>query len=266
MNKDGISVIIITYNNEDTIKKCLNSILKYSPRSEILIVDNNSQDKTKEVIKEYGDKVILIESNENLGFAKGNNFGIQKASGNFLVFLNPDTTLTEDNCLLLLKEVLEQNPEYGIIGPKLIYPNGKTQLTVRNLPTAFRAFAEYILGIKRAYDFYEPKCERFCEVESVVGACMMIPKKLFEEIRGFDKRFFMYFEDLAICKTVKEKGYKIGYFPEVAVKHIVGQSGRQQPTSEFLISSAKKYHGVFKYYLISMIIRVGQIIYSKQFK
>lgn len=254
-----ISVVIVTFNNEKTIKECLGSLLKYSPGLEIIVIDNASIDKTCECIKQFFPQVLLIESSSNLGFGKANNLGAKRTKGEFLVFLNPDTILTEFGNLEKLKNVLIENPEYGLIGPKLSFPDNTYQKTVRRLPTVWGAFKEYILNIKGAYDFYDPQCTNLCEVESIVGACMIIRKDLFEEIEGFDEKYFLYFEDLELCRSVKNKGFKIGYLPEVEIKHLVGASGEGQKPSKFLHASAKKYHGLISYYFIQLILKTWRI-------
>jgi len=252
----NISVIIVTYNNEKTIKKCIDAILKYSPGAEVIIVDNASEDRTCEIVGKFR-QVILIESTTNLGFAKANNLGIKKANGSFFVFLNPDAYLTNQGDLEKLRDALIENSDYGLIGPRLISLDGKVQKSVRRLPTAWKAFQEYILGTESAYDFYQPKCTHLCEVESVTGACMIVHENLFKKLKGFDEKYFLYFEDLELCKSVKNKGFKVGYLPEVKIQHLVGVSGNKQPTSKFLHTSAKKYHGLINYYLIQLIIKIN---------
>lgn len=257
---NNISVIIVTYNSQKTIVDCLESIIKYSPESEIIIVDNESQDQTLKLVQGYKNKVKLIKTGGNLGFAKACNLGGKSATNKYLVFLNPDTKLLKANSLEDLKNILISNSQYGIIAPKLIYPDKTEQIRVRHLPTVFRAFQEYILGQKGAYDFYKPHCSNLCEIESVIGACLIIKKELFEEIKGFNEKYFMYYEDLQLCKDIKNLGLKVGFYPDVIVEHAEGVSGLNQITQKFLHDSAKKYHGALVYYFINTFIRIGQII------
>lgn len=253
----NISVIIVTFNNEETIKKCLDSIFQNSPDVEVIVVDNNSSDKTVEIIKTFREKVVLVEAGGNLGFSKANNLGESQAKCEYLVFLNPDTQLLYKSSFEKLKDILEQNPDFGLIGPKLVYPNGQVQKTVRNLPNAARAFKEYILGIKGSYDFYIPEGNDISEVESVVGACMVIKRDVFERVGKFDEKYFLYFEDLDLCRKVRSLGFKVGFYPEVEIRHNEGVSGKGQKTNLLLHNSAKRYHGLVEYCLIQNIIRVG---------
>ncbi|MDD2822953.1 MAG: glycosyltransferase family 2 protein [Candidatus Daviesbacteria bacterium] len=249
-----ISIIIVTFNSAKTIKACVDSINKFVTDSEIIIVDNNSQDDTCKIIQGFGDKVKLIQPGGNLGFAKANNLGIKSALGEYIIFLNPDTRIMEKDSLEKLVATLEDNTEYGIIGPKLVYPDGSLQSRTRNLPTVLRAFQEYILNKKGSYDFYTPVCKTLCEVESVIGACIVIKKKLFQKVGGFDEKYFMYFEDLELCRNVRLSGLKVGYLPEVKIEHAEGKSGVNQKTSNMLHNSAKLYHGFVKYYLIEAML------------
>ncbi len=250
---NNISVVIVTFNNEKTIKTCLDSVTKYSPDSEIILVDNGSGDDTLKILRQFDERAKIIKAEENLGFSKANNLGVKESSGKYLVFLNPDAMLTQPYALDRLVEILEENNNLGIAGPRFVFPDGSIQPKVRNLPTVFQAFKEYILCIKGAYNFYEPKCVDVCEVESVNGACMVIDKDLFLKAGGFDEKYFMYFEDLALCRSVRELGYKVVFDHQVVIKHAEGVSGLGQRTKDYLQDSSKKYHGILAYYLIELI-------------
>lgn len=257
--KNKASVVIVTYNSATTIRNCLDSIISLNPGVEIVVVDNNSKDDTLKILQGYKDKVTLIESPENLGFSGANNLGVNQSSGQYLVFLNPDTKLLTKNGLNYIIETLEKNNSFGLIGPRLLYADLNSRKTVRNLPTVSRAFNEYILGKVGVYDFYEPLSLDLSEVESVVGACMVISREIFDKVRGFDERYFLYFEDIQLCKDVSRLGLKVGFLPSVEIEHIEGVSGQGLKTSELLIKSAKIYHGFWEYFLIQNIIRLGNL-------
>lgn len=251
------SVIIVTFNNEETIKKCLDSILQNSPGVEVIVVDNNSSDRTVEIIKSFKEEVILVGAGANLGFSKSNNLGALSARREYLIFLNPDTKILQKGSLGKLQEVLMENPSFGLLGPKLMFPDGRQQKTVRSLPTIARAFKEYVLGIKGSYDFYIPEGNGLIEVESVVGACMVIKRDVFERAGKFDEKYFLYFEDLDLCRKVRKLGFKVGFYPEVEIAHNEGVSGKGQKTNKLLQESAKKYHGLLEDFFIQSIIRIG---------
>lgn len=257
-----LSVIIVTYNNQGTIKKCLDSVLKNTRGCEVIMVDNYSEDGTMREVREIGSRVQVIASEKNLGFARGNNLGVKKSSGEYLVFLNPDTEVVEDGSLNKLVSDLKSHRQYGLIGPKITYPDGKVQTTVRNLPTVGRVFSEYILGQKGSYDFYDPMCPDLCRVESVVGACMVISKELFETVGGFDERYFLYYEDLEICRQILNHGLEVGYQPRVVLKHKLGSSGRGGEVSKHLVESAVVFHGWLEFQLVQLCIRLGKILHG----
>ncbi len=258
-SRELVSIIIVTFNNQETINNCLDSLLKLRNKNEIIVVDNSSTDKTFERLNKYTKEIEIIALPQNLGFSKANNLGVKYSRGDYLLFLNPDTQVLSLDSLNLLRETLESNSELGLIGPKLVLESGQTQKTVRNLPSALNAFKEYILGSKGAYDFYLPESEGLAKVESVVGACMLITKKIFLKVGGFDERYFLYYEDLQLCKDLKDKGFSIGYLSTVSFKHSLGASGKNQPTNKLLTQSAKKYHGYASFYLIQFIFKISQL-------
>lgn len=251
-------MIIVTFNNEKNISACLSSVIKNSSAN-IIVVDNASSDKTVEKIKGFKDKVVLVQSKVNSGFAKGVNLGVENSKSEYLVLLNPDTKILKNGDLEKMRDALIENPEFGLIGPKFVYPDGKSQATVRKLPTPWRAFQEYILGIDGAYDFYQPACSGICNVESVVGACMVMARKTINMVGGLNETYFMYFEDLDFCRATQNLGLKIGYLPSVTIEHTVGASGGGFKTNIYASTSAPKYYGWLNYYLTELILTPRRI-------
>jgi N-acetylglucosaminyl-diphospho-decaprenol L-rhamnosyltransferase len=249
------SVVIVTFNNQQSIKSCLDSVLKSSGDFEVIVVDNNSEDDTVAITRKYKE-VKLIKSDKNLGFSKANNLGASYAKGEFLIFLNPDTKISEKDTLEKLCSYLESS-QYGLIGPKLVQQNGQTQKSARNLPSVWRAIQEYIFGIKDSFNFYVPKCEDICSVESVVGACMAMRKELFVKVGGFNEKYFLYFEDLELCKNIRRLGYEVGYAANITVEHSIGVSGKNKDVMNLSLNSSKKYYGSFQFLLIQLISRLA---------
>lgn len=267
-----LSVITPSFNGEQFIKDYLDSLVKNLPdQSEIIIVDNGSSDQTREIIKKYR-QVKLIENPTNEGFSKANNAGARVARGEHLLFLNQDIIVSKDSIEKMLS-FADQHPEVGVIAPKLIGPDGKIQESVANLPTFWRAVAEYIFNQKKAYEEYAPKGDREVEVESAYGAAFLIKKDLFEDIGGWDERYFIYYEDLELCRQVKRRGFKIMYLPNVEFKHLLGASQKKMEPMPFgirtlswfwpikksgsryyMLQSARIYHGILVVTLIRLII------------
>lgn len=255
MNK--LSIITVTYNSGDAISTYLENIRRFSPPdSEIILLDNNSTDQTIEIIKKFPN-VKLIEKKENLGFSKGNNLAAHQATGKYILFLNPDCKLLGD-CIKEAIKFLDDHAEAGIVAPKLIEKNGQVQPSVRKLPTILGAIKEYYLNIKNSYEAYAPTTYSPIEVESVVGAAIIIKRELFLLIGGFNEQYFMYYEDLDLCRKVRKQGLKVYYFPECCIEHQVGGSISERKV-KWLQDSARAYHGRFFYMVLSLILRLRPI-------
>ncbi len=259
MATDDVTVVIVAYNNQATIRACIDSLLKFSPRSKVIVVDNCSKDNTRKILKNYGNKLQLIESAENMGFARGNNLALEFVKTEYIVFLNPDSRIKED-VSGKLKMDLEENRQFGLIGAKLISPSGVVQKSVRNFPTISRAFQEYILNRRGAFDFYDPEADTLTEVETVTGACFIIRKNIFEEARMFNEKYFMYFEDIELCRVVRRMGLKVGFDPRVKVEHAMGASGTGLNTPSMARVSEKKYHPLFSYWVLQGIFTYRRIL------
>lgn len=253
-----ISVIVVTYNSQDFIEDCLSSVVKFLPDAEVIVVDNNSNDTTVKKIAKFLPAVKFIKSQKNLGFGAGNNLASKEAKGGFLLILNPDTKFIEPIDQLI--SFYNQTPEVGIVGPKLLMPNGQVQPSVRKLPTIWAAFKEFILGIKNAYSQYVPEGGNPVEVECLYGATVLIKKDLFESLGGFDEKYFLYYEDIDLCGRIRNLGKKIYYYPKVKVKHLVGASIASQDKYILNLQSAKIYHGILTFFLLQLIFKMGKLL------
>lgn len=253
--KDKVSIIIVTYNSDSYIGECLRSIKKETQVAhEIVIVDNNSSDKTVDEISKTGIDTKLLLKQQNLGFAKANNFGVDMSSGNYLMFLNSDTVIL-DEAIDKLYQFLKDNKDVGIIAPKLLRFDNTVQSSVRRLPTLIGVIKEYYLGLKNSYEAYIPKGNEPTEVEGVVAAAIMVRSEEFKSIGGFDEKYFMYYEDLDLCKKVRERKLKVIFLPNATIKHKVGGSAEFNPQAKKLLQdSARIYHGRIIYYLIYSLL------------
>lgn len=250
---------MVTYNNQDSIEKCLRSLINNLPQNtEIIILDNSSQDDTIEKIRKFSAKVKLTESNTNLGFAKGINQASKLARGQYLFILNPDTEMKEP-ILQELTSFYESHPDAGVVAPKLIQPDGQVQASAKRLPSLWGAIKEYILGVKNAYSQYVPDGNDPTDVEMVYGAAILIKRVLFEKLGGFDEKFFLYYEDADLCKRARELGKKIYYYPGVSINHLVG--GSKAPNKYQLnLQSSIKYHGFIKAAILQFIFRLHALL------
>jgi len=269
-----LSIIIVSFNTKKLLEECLGSVISsqrlvirkglpitdhQSPITEVIVVDNASGDSSTEMVKKDFPKVILIKNQDNLGFAQANNQGMKIAKGKYLFLLNSDTVVKQESLEKLIK-FAEKNPGAGIIGARLVNPNGLVQPSVYHFPTLGRAIREYWLGQKEAYEKYAPKGKKALAVKAVTGAAMLIPRRTIEKIGLLDERYFMYFEDLDYCQRVKRAGLKVYYLPEAEILHHHGQSAAQtgDKAYQYLIQSSKIYNGLIKYYLLFLILWIGQ--------
>lgn len=252
-----LSIIIVSYNTKELLKKCLRSLEKV--KAEIIVVDNNSEDGSSDLIKKDFPEVKVISNKENFGFAKANNQALRQAQGEFILLLNSDTVV-KPKALEELVEFAKQHPEAGVIGARLLNPDGSVQPSVFHLPTIKGAVLEYWLKQKGTFEKYFPVDNDPREVEAVVGAAMLIPKTVIEKVGLLDERYFMYFEDLDYCRRVKHTGFKVYYLPQAEIIHQHGASGKTigNQTNRWLIESSKIYHGNFRYSMITFIIWSGQ--------
>jgi len=229
-----LSVIIVSYNSMQLLENCLFSVQKamLTIKGEIIIVDNNSNDGSKEnlVAKLPGAKFIF--NNENLGFAKACNQGFKISSGDYILFLNPDTVLSE-TCLTDCISFLEKNKDAGAIGVRMLDDKGKfLKESKRGLPSPSASFYK-LFGltaifprsktIAKYYQGHLPQNENNL-VEVLSGAFMMINRAVFEKVNGFDETFFMYGEDIDLSLRISQLGFKNYYLGKVSITHLKGGS------------------------------------------
>lgn len=254
-----LSVIIVSYNSESFIEKCILSVLKNLPKNgEVIVIDNNSGDKTVKVLEKFGSEIKLIKSSDNLGFSKGNNRAVKESSGDYFFFLNPDTEI-ETPVFDELLNFYENTLDAGIVAPKLIMEDGKVQESVKRLPTIWGAIKEFIFGVKNAYIQYVPEGKNPIEVEMVYGAAFLMKKDLFERLNGFDEKFFLYYEDADLCNRIRQLGKKIYYYPGVSIKHLVGATKSNQDKYKLNLESSKKYHGAFGAFILKIIFLTSRL-------
>jgi GT2 family glycosyltransferase len=261
-----LSIIIANFNTKELILNCLESIKKEGEglNYEVIVVDNGSSDGSWEALnqlKEKDERLILLKNEDNLGYVKANNQGIDKAKGQYLLLLNSDTYL-KPNSLGQLIKFAESSDGAGIVGPKLLNPDGSIQPSCFRFPTIKNAILQYWFGKKGLYEKYVPEGSDASEVDAVVGAAFLITPKAFQKVGGLDKRYWAYFEDIDYCRKVKKAGFKVYYFPKAEVVHQHGASfsklAEKNEQWKRLIPSSKIYHGLFKHYLINFILWSGQ--------
>ena len=215
------SVIIPVWNRCELTQDCITALAKTTEGLswELIVVDNHSTDRTPEFLSSLGGDVQIIRNQDNLGFAKACNQGARAAKGKYLVFLN-NATIPLDNWLRELAREVEEHPEVGVVGSKLLYMNG----TVQHAGVVFSKSPLSPYHIHRLASADLPAVNQRREFQAVTAACMLVRKTLFDEIGGFDEGFCNGFEDVDLCLKVRERGARIVYQPRSVLYHLESQT------------------------------------------
>ena len=221
-----ISIVIVNYNGLQYTKKCIESLFRFhiSELLEVIVVDNNSSDGSQTELPKLFPSIIFLSLYENRGFGAANNAGAKKAKGEFLFFVNNDTLFLEET-ITGLKNILLSQTKCGIVSPKSLNEDRTFQLSFGEFPSIRSEFG----AMKMAKDSSlqakeEVVSKRPIKKDWTTGAAIMIKRKLFESVGGFDELFFMYFEDIDLCKAVNKKGYDVFYIPTISLIHFGGKS------------------------------------------
>ena len=229
-----LEVIIVNYNSLPWILKTLDSLYKhYIPYSKynvvVTIVDNASTDNSLQIIENKYPQIKIIKSSTNVGFAAGNNIALKQSTADYILFLNSDTELTEKSKNIdILIEMIEQDNSIGIISPKIVLANGKLDKSChRGEPSLLDCFF-YFFGFEKFF----PKIKFFTnyhllhkdlntvhDVDATTAACLVTKLNFLKAVNFFDERYFMYGDDVDLCRKYREKGYKIVYNPTVEIIH-----------------------------------------------
>lgn len=225
-----LSCIIVNWNLKYLPRLCIEA-LKRSKTDfpfEIIVVDNDSHDESLEYLEQMHKKgeITLVHSGANLGYGRANNLGAKYAKGKYLLVLNPDISVETDT-LQKMVEYMDKNSDIGLLGPQLYFFNGQIQDSCR------RFMRPMDLVIKRTplqrFKFFKKRVEQYVmadfdhsktqEVDLVTGACFMTPKTVFEHVKGFDERYFLFMEDADLCRKIWEAKKKVVYFPSARALH-----------------------------------------------
>ena len=232
--KVQLSIIIVNYNSRSLIEQCLVSVDKAITEinTEIIVVDNNSNDGSKEYLPPKFADIKFIFNDANLGFAKACNQGFKISSGNYILFLNPDTILS-DTCLKDCISFFETHEDAGAVGVRMLDDKGNfLKESKRGLPSPSASFYKLFglttifPGSKTIAKYYQghlPENENN-PVDVLSGAFIMIKRKAFEKVNGFDESFFMYGEDIDLSLRIIQLGYKNYYLGKISVTHLKGGS------------------------------------------
>lgn len=254
-----LSVIIVSHNTRELLALCLDSLLANLASSalgyEIIVVDNASRDRTVEMVRKRFPQVQLLANEENLGFAAANNQGLKKSKGNHLLLLNPDT-LVKGKALQLMLQFLVSHPQVGMVGPKLLYPDGRLQHSAFSFPTLPMIFLDFFSlnhrlinsrlngrYPKALYEAGEP-----FPVNHPLGATMMVRREAADQVGPLDEGFFIYCEEIEWCMRMKKMGWEIFCLPQAEIVHYVGQSTGQFREAMYVELHRSRYRLYEKHY------------------
>jgi len=271
-----LSIIIVCWNVRAELLNCLRSILANPPGCvyEIIVIDNAGSDGTADAVRRQFPAVKLIANDENRGFAAANNQGLESARGRYIFFLNPDTII-KNNSIDILLDYMQRNPEVAVCSPRLVFEDGRIQMTVRRYPSYTGALHRHtffkVLGIfKPAYNKWLMKdfsYNEVAEVEQVIGAALMVRKEVLDNVGPMDdKNFFMYYEEVDLCYRIKQAGWRVMFVPDAEIIHLAGRSSGQVPVEKTIMAMTsllkffKKHRSRFSSTLFSWLFKSAFVL------
>lgn len=269
MDNLDLSVIILSFNTRDITGRCLDKLKlakdycekKFNNNVEVMVVDNGSEDNSAQFIKSDYPWVKLVVLKENTGFSKGNNLGMKRTKNPLILLLNSDVYLKEES---LYKAVayFRVNLNCDLMGAKLNYSDGRLQPSAGNLPNPINIIT-WILGLKSipfVGAYHQIKKSYFSKAHQVgwvMGAFMMLKRKIYDNTLGFDENLFLHMEEIEWCKRIKDSGFKIWYVPQVEVVHLHGASTNFDLSPSFLNElKGVKYYLKKHYYLFYCPVKI----------
>lgn len=268
-----LSIIIVNWNTKDYLKKCLESI-SHAQKDilfEVIVVDNHSSDSSGAMVAREFPDVHLISNNYNAGFARANNQALKQAQGKYFLLLNSDTQVKLDTIKKAVN-FIELHPQAGIVGGKILNPDGSLQPSVRNFPT----LASQLLILLKLHNFFpkfSPLKKYFTwdfdynkeqEVDQIMGAFFMIRRECLEKVGFFDERFWLWFEEVDYCQRAKKKEWKVVYTPSFEIIHAQGQSFAQLKAlkeqyifNKSLLYYFKKHARFLEYFILVLFSPLG---------
>jgi len=218
-----LSIIIVNYNSGPLTKACIESVVKrrLGFGYEIIVVDNDSRDESVSMLRDEFPEIVVVDHGQNGGFGSGVNRGLEEATGDYYLILNPDIIVLPGAIENMLS-YMEKHGDIGVLGAKLIYPNGKLQhssfrfytpMTIvyrrtwlGSLPIGKKAVDSFLMS---DFDHKEPK-----DVDWLMGSCLMLRAEAVAKVGGMDERFFMYYEETDFLRRALAGGYRLLYVPE----------------------------------------------------
>lgn len=267
-----LSIVIVSYNTKKITENCIESInrsltstkIKY----EIIVVDNNSVDGSvqtlQKIAQDKANHVIYFQTGTNLGFGRGNNFGVKKAAGKYILLLNTDVIILNRAIEKLFNFYITNEKQVHFLGAKLLNNDFTPQPSAGRFFTLPVVFATLLLkgdywGLTRSSP------DKFCQSDWISGACIMTAKKYFQRLRGFDKNIFMYMEEVDLLYRAKKLGLNTFFYPESQIVHLgsASSNGRTYPILQVykgFIFFYKKHYSIFHLLLLHILLKLKAFI------
>jgi GT2 family glycosyltransferase len=251
-----ITVVIVSWNTSALLCQCLESLYKTGSRYsfEVIVVDNGSSDDSVSVVETRFPDVILIRNNRNVGFASANNQALVIGKGRYFLLLNSDTIVLP-GAIDVLIEIADQNPNVGVLGPKLLNMNGSLQVSWSSFPSVL---SELLGGSFRIRKRVAHLPNTF-EVDWIMGACMLVRSEVIQNVGKMDEDYFFYSEETDWCFRIKKKNWRVWYTTNGEIYHLGGGSAKRGTVTQLVrlyqgkLLYFKKNHGNFS----STVLRYG---------
>lgn len=253
-----LSIIIVTWNGKRYALECLESLYAHPLEVpiEIIVVDNASTDGTPDAIRAQFPDVHVVGNQANLGFAKANNIGVALSRGKYVCLINSDVVVFP-GCLDRMLALMQTNQDVGIIGPKMICPDGSVGRSVMRLPTVWNTLCaavalNSIFPTSRLFAGFSVRSDAIANVKDVQvvgGWFWMVSRTALQQVGGLDERFFMFGEDIDWCHRFREAGWRVVFCGEAEALHYGGASSADAPARSYVemrranLQYFKKYHG-----------------------
>jgi GT2 family glycosyltransferase len=270
-----VSIIIVNWNAKDLLRRCLNDVIATTKQAtyEIIVIDNHSSDGSQEMLRHDFPNIQLIANDKNVGFSGANNQGMAVSSGRYVLLLNSDA-FVQENTIDAMVKFTDEHPEAGMTACQLLFEDGRLQPSCYSFPsllTEFYTALQLDKLFKRSpifgkylmtwWDFNEVR-----DVDTVMGAFMLVRREVIERVGSMDESYFMYSEEFDWCYRIKKQGWKILYNPAVQTVHLWGGSSQQVRVEMFVqlyrskVTFFRKHYGAFSATLLKLILGFGCLL------
>lgn len=254
------SIVIVTWNAKKIVQECLQSLVQHTKNlsTQIIIVDNASWDGTPQLVREQFPQVKLVQNDTNLGYARANNIGISLSTGKYVCLINSDVAVPED-CLENMVEYMEQHPDIGMLGPKMLLPDGAIGQSCMRFPSLWNWFCramalDSLFGGSSLFGGFlmtDFRYDKVSDVDVLTGWFWMVRREALTQVGPLDERFFMYGEDIDWSKRFHQAGWRVVFYPEAEAVHYCAASSSKAPARFYVemnranMQYCQRYHNGF---------------------